>query len=42
MGCAAAATLARRRTLAFDAGASVTAWLIGAGLEALDPGGGET
>jgi hypothetical protein len=36
MGCAAATTLARRRALAFDARASVTAWLIGAGLDALD------
>ncbi len=37
LGCTAATTLARRRTLGFDARASVTAWLIGAGLEALDP-----
>ena len=37
LGCSAAITLGRRRTLGFDARASVTAWLIGAGLEALDP-----
>ena len=38
LGCSVATTLARRRALGFDARASVTAWLIGAGLEALDPG----
>ena len=37
LGCSAAITLGRRRTLGFDARASVTAWLIGAGLETLDP-----
>ena len=37
LGCTASTTLARRRALGFDARASVTAWLIGAGLEALDP-----
>ena len=36
----AATTLARRRALGFDARASATAWLIGAGLESLDPSGG--
>jgi hypothetical protein len=37
LGCSAAITLGRRRPLGFDARASVTAWLIGAGLETLDP-----
>ena len=37
LGCTAATSLARRRALGFDARASVTAWLIGEGLEALDP-----
>jgi hypothetical protein len=37
LGCSAATTLARRRALGFHVRASATAWLIGAGLEALDP-----
>ena len=40
LGCTAATALARRRALGFDARASATAWLIGEGLEALDPDGG--
>jgi hypothetical protein len=37
LGCAAATALVRRRALGFDARASATAWLIGVGLESLDP-----
>src|SRR4051794_7609430 len=37
LGCGAATPLTRRRTAGFDARASVTAWLIGEGLSALDP-----
>ena len=37
LGCTAATALAGRRSLGFDAHASATAWLIGEGLEALDP-----
>jgi hypothetical protein len=37
LGCTAATALSRRRTLGFNARASVTACLIGEGLEALDP-----
>jgi hypothetical protein len=36
LGCTAAITLGRRRALGFDARVSVTAWLVGQGLEALD------
>jgi len=36
LGCTASTSLARRRGLGFDARASATAWLIGAGLQSLD------
>ena len=37
LSCTAATALVRRRTPGFDACASATAWLIGEGLESLDP-----